>query len=130
MTRMTPDKGQARSIIEAATAEMRTTLSLEQTLEMAPLLLRSVYECFRSIGNALLMNEGIREMDHVPQIERVIKLPAQTPRPLLLLDNLRRLRHDINYRGHKPTQAELDEFMDFAHKCWKPVLEEAKKTVG
>jgi hypothetical protein len=58
------------------------------------------------------------------------ELPAATQRPIQALDNLRRLRHDINYQGYQPTPADLDDVISIKKACWKPVLEEVKRIIN
>ena len=125
-----PDPYEAKSMLSAAKQDMAYVLSLPVTAQGSQTILRSLYEDFRSVGNALLIAEGIEESDHVPMIKRVIALQVTTPRPIGVLENFRRLRHDVNYRGYVPTLADVQDFADFAKSCWKPVLEEAERIIN
>jgi hypothetical protein len=124
-----PDRRLALAMLEMAEVEMAYALGQERTEEAAMTLFRAIYESFRAVGNALLVNRGIESDDHVSQIDEVIALGIPTERPLVLLQEYRTTRHDLNYHGIKPTMAQFMDFMDFADRCWKPVLREAKKKV-
>ena len=54
-----PDKKNALSIINAAEREMKFTLSLKLTEESGSTIVRNIYECFRMIGDALLVLKGM-----------------------------------------------------------------------
>ncbi len=125
-----PDPFEAKSMLAAAKQDMAYVLSLPVAAEGSQTIIRSLYEDFRSVGNALLIAEGTEESDHVPMIKRVMMLQVKTPRPIGALDNFRRLRHDVNYRGYVPTLADVQDFVDFAKACWKPVIAEAERIVN
>ncbi|MCK5233583.1 MAG: hypothetical protein KAJ91_02085 [Candidatus Aenigmarchaeota archaeon] len=63
-----PDRKNALSIINAAEMEMSFTLSLKPTEESAPTIVRNIYECFRMLGDALLVVDGIESEDHLMPI--------------------------------------------------------------
>src|SRR3989338_5082819 len=100
-----PDRKNALSIIQAAERDMKFTLSIPPTEDAGPTIIRNVYECFRMLGDALLVSKGMESEDHIAPIKELINLKVQTKRPINLIDNLRRLRHNINYYGYKPNLA-------------------------
>lgn len=118
-----PDVKNAFSIIEAAARDMKFTLSLPATEESAATIARNIYESFRMLGDALLVAKGIRSEDHILPINELMQLRAKTARPLGLLDNLRRTRHNINYYGYKPSLPETKDIVNFAQSCFEPVKE-------
>lgn len=97
--------------------------------ESGSTIIRNIYECFRMLGDALLVAKGIEAEDHMVPIQELIKLKVQTSRPLQLIDNLRRLRHDINYRGYCPSQAEVKDAISLAQSCFQPVVRQAEERV-
>ncbi|HLD78989.1 MAG TPA: hypothetical protein VJA18_00340, partial [Candidatus Nanoarchaeia archaeon] len=119
-----PDKKNALSIVEAAKNDMEFTLSLKVTEASGSTIVRNIYECFRMLGDALLVAKGIESIDHVTQIKEVMDLKVLTLRPLGVLDNLRRLRHNINYNGYKPTIHEVKDAVEIANGCFEPILKE------
>ena len=117
-----PDKKNALSIIEAAKRDMEFTLSLKPTEESGSTIVRNIYECFRMLGDALLVVRGIESEDHIMPIKELLKIKAITTRSTNTIDNLRRLRHNINYYGYKPNLAEVEDAISIANSCFKPLL--------
>ncbi len=127
-----PDIKNALSIIEAAQRDMKYTLSLSLTEDSGATVIRNIYECFRMLGDALLVARGIESDDHVAPIKELMGLNLKTTRPVHLIDNLRRLRHNINYYGYKPALSEVREIVEIAKNLFEPifaaVLKKAKKS--
>lgn len=117
-----PDKKNALSIIEAAKRDMKFTLSMEPTEESGPTIVRNIYECFRMLGDALFVARGIESEDHVEPIKELLKLKVITNRPINLIDNLRRLRHNINYYGYKPDLIEVQDVISIAKSIFEPLF--------
>lgn len=117
-----PDKKNAISIAEAAKRDMDFTLLMKPSEEAGPTIVRNVYESFRMIGDALLVAKGIESEDHVTPIKELLKVDVITPRPINLIDNLRKLRHNINYYGYRPTLMEVKDAISIAESCFKPLL--------
>lgn len=117
-----PDKKNALSIIEVAKRDMDFTLSIKVTEESSPTIIRNIYECFRMLGDALLIAQGIESEDHITPIKELLKVKVVTTRPIQLIDNLRRLRHNINYYGYKPNLIEAKDVISIAESTFKPLL--------
>ena len=126
-----PDKKNALSIIEASKREMGFTLSLKPSEISGTTIVRNIYECFRMLGNALLVAKGIKSQDHIEPINALLQLKVNTSRPIYLIDNLRKLRHNINYYGYSPKLVEVEDVISLAKSCFEPlhdaVLKEVKK---
>jgi hypothetical protein len=121
-----PDVAKAKSLIHASENEIKYLDTLEPKIEAASTIIRGIYENFRRLGEAILLIQGW-EGDHEECINALIKLPVKTERPIQVLDNLRRLRHDINYQGYQPSKADLDDVLSIKKACWKSILEKIKK---
>lgn len=117
-----PDKKNALSIIEAAKRDMKFTLTINLSEEAGPTIVRNVYECFRMLGDALLVAKGVESKDHIEPIKELMKVKVETTRPIILIDNLRRLRHNINYYGYKPSLAEVEDVISIAKTVFEPLL--------
>ena len=124
-----PDKKNALSIVESSERDMKFTLSIEPTEVSGSTIVRNIYECFRMLGDALLVAKGIEAEDHITQIKELLKLKVATKRPINLIENLRRLRHNINYYGYKPTLIEVKDTISIAEECFKPLLNAVKKEI-
>ena len=117
-----PDKKNALSIIEAAKRDMDFTLSLEINEKSSSTIVRNIYECFRMLGDAILIAKGIESEDHVMPIKELLKVRVNTSRPINLIENLRRLRHNINYYGYKPNLDEVKDVISIAENCFEPLF--------
>ena len=124
-----PDKKNALSIIEASKKDMNFTLTLKPTEEAGATIVRNIYECFRMLGDALLVAKGITSQDHIAPIQELLKLNVNTSRPIYLIDNLRKLRHNINYYGYSPKLVEVEDIISLAKSCFEPLLEAVLKEV-
>jgi hypothetical protein len=125
-----PDKKNALSIVDSAEREMNFTLKLSVNDESAFNVIRNIYECFRMLGDALMISKGIVSQDHLSQIRELEKINVVTKRPLGLIDSLRKLRHGINYYGYTPTKAEAEDAVSIANACFFPLLREIKKVLS
>ena len=117
-----PDRKNALSIIDAAERDMKFTLSIDITEDSGSTIARNIYECFRMLGDAILVSKGIESKDHLAPIKEIISINVKTDRSLNLIDNLRRLRHNINYYGYTPTIYEVNDAISIANSIFKPLL--------
>ena len=124
-----PDKKNAISILEASERDMKYTNSLELSEQSGPTIVRNIYECFRMLGDSLLVAEGIESDNHITPVQELIKLKVHTQRPIYLIDNLRRLRHNINYYGYKPSLNEVEEVKAIAKSLFDPIKNEVLKKI-
>jgi len=125
-----PDKKDALSIIQSSKEEMEFTLSLEITEKSASTIVKNVYECFRKLGDALLVMKGIDSQDHITSIKELLKLNINTKRPLGNIENLRILRHNINYYGYRPGIEETNDVVDLAKTCFNPLFKEVENKIS
>ena len=122
-----PDKKNALSIINAAEKELKFTLKLPIADDSTFNIIRNIYECFRMLGDASLISKGIVSQDHIEQIKELETIKAQTGRPIKVIDNLRRIRHNINYYGYVPSKVEAEDAISIANSCFYPLFEKIKK---
>ncbi|MDP1695864.1 MAG: hypothetical protein Q8L29_03055 [archaeon] len=125
-----PDRKNAMSILEASSRQMRYTLTLESNDNSAFNIIRNIYECFRMLGDALLVSRGKLSEDHVEQIRVLENLRIQTERPIRLVDNLRKMRHNINYYGYNPKKIESDDAISLAKACFESLLKAVKEEIA
>ncbi|MBI2144230.1 hypothetical protein HYU17_03715 [Candidatus Woesearchaeota archaeon] len=124
-----PDKKNSMSILEASERDMKYTESLQLSEDSGPTIVRNIYECFRMLGDSLLASEGIEAEDHITPVKELMKLKINADRPVNLIDNLRRLRHNINYYGYKPSLDEVKEVKAVAKSLFEPVKNEVLKRI-
>ncbi len=124
-----PDKKNSESILVSAEKEMEFTLSISVNEMSASTIVRNIYECFRKLGDAILIARGIESRDHLEPLKELMKIPVKAKRPLGVLENLRQIRHNINYYGYAPKIDEVKDSIDIARVLFLPLLKEVKKTV-
>jgi|SRR3989338_2076615 len=124
-----PDMKNALSIVNAAKRDIKFTLSMEVTEEGGATIVRNIYECFRMLGDALLVAKGIESKDHIMPIKELLNLRVSTTRPINLIDNLRKSRHNINYYGYLPKLVEIEDAISIAKTCFEPLLNEVLKQI-
>ena len=124
-----PDRKDALSIISAAKRDMDYTLTLDANEQSGSTIIKNIYECFRMLGDALLVLEGIESTDHVMPINELLKLNVKTQRPIGAIGNLRILRHNINYYGYTPKISEISEVILIAKDCFNPLYENIKSKI-
>ena len=125
-----PDKKNALSIVDAAKREMAFTLKIKSSEESATTIIRNIYESFRMLGDAMLILKGIESKDHIRPIKELVKLNVNTKRPLGSIENLRQLRHNLNYYGYRPKLSELFDVIDVANACFEPLNKEILKQIN
>ena len=124
-----PDKERAKSLIQNAIRDMKYTLTLNISEESANTIVRNIYESFRMLGEAILLKKGIRPIDHINSINEILKLEIKTLKSLNILENLRRLRHNINYYGYKANIYDAKESISFAKNCFNGLLKKKNELI-
>lgn len=124
------DKKNAKSLVESSEREMKFTLSLPVSEESSSTIVRNIYECFRKLGDALLISKGRESRDHVQPLNEIIKLKVDSKRPLRVLENLRQMRRNVNYYGYSPKIAEVNDAIDIGKSLFNPLLKEVKKIIN
>ncbi|MBS3102580.1 hypothetical protein J4458_03965 [Candidatus Woesearchaeota archaeon] len=124
-----PDKKNALSLLSAAKKDIDFTLTLEVSERSGATIVRNIYESFRMLGESLLAAKGIESKDHIMPIKELLKVKVNTSRPVNIIDNLRKLRHNINYYGYIPKVIEVEDAVDTAKACFMPLLSAVNKEV-
>lgn len=124
-----PDKKNALSLVEASKKQIGFTLKLKPSEESGPTIVRNIYESFRMLGDALLISKGIKSEDHILPMRELLKVKVKTERPINLIDNLRRFRHNINYYGYHPSLSEVYDTLSIAKSCFNPLYKEVLKII-
>ncbi len=122
-----PDTKNALSIIESSKKTMDFTLTLNVNDASGMTIVRNIYECFRMLGDALLSMKGIKSEDHILPINELCTINIQSNRPISAVENLRRLRHNVNYYGYNPNLAEVEDAISLAKDCFYKAYEYIKK---
>ncbi len=124
-----PDHKDALSLVEAAKKEMKFTFSIEINEGSGATIGRNIYECFRMLGDALLTSRGKIIQDHAEQVKSLIELNVKASRSLGALENLRILRHSINYYGYRPNTEEVKDAVNLAKSLFEPIYAEVLRQI-
>ena len=124
-----PDTKNALSIIESSKRQMEFTFSIKISPESSETVIRNIYECYRMLGDALLVKKGIESQDHLEPLNELSKLKVSTSRPINIIETLRLLRHNINYYGYKPNIEEVEYAVNFAKDSYKDVYNQIVKMI-
>lgn len=111
-----PDKMKAKGFVLRAEKDMKVVLEMSRVKGSTNLIIRDIYECFRMLGEALLILKGIKSEGHILPINELIKFSETRGHNLRVLDSLRRLRHNINYYAYSATESEGEEVLHIANK--------------
>lgn len=125
-----PDKLKAQNILAAAELETRFIKTLTPSKEAASTIVRSIYEVFRMLGDALLLIRGKESFSydhHKEMINELFTLKVNSIRPIQILLNLKKLRNKVNYQGYIASTDEAKEALSILDSCFKPLSDEIKK---
>ncbi len=124
-----PDNKNSLSIIESAKKTMDYTLTLDVNEMSTITIARNIYECFRMLGEAILVSKGLSSQDHLLPIKEISQIQINSKRPIALVENLRRLRHNINYYGYNPSISEVNDAVSLAKECFYKAYEKIKQDI-
>ena len=79
------------------------------------------------LGDAILVLKGIESQDHLAPINELLNLNIKTVRSLRTIDNLRRMRHNINYYGYSPSKEEAEDAISIVNACFFTILKKIRK---
>jgi len=113
-------------LITTAKDDFNYTLNLNLTKNSTNTIVRNLYESFRMLGEALLLNKDIKTLDHIKQIDELIRLNMMDA-DLELLFDLQELRHNINHKGHKATINQAKDVLNFSRFYFEPVFIEVEE---
>ena len=123
MRQKKPDKNKSLSLIQAAKKDLEFTLTLPVSKDSTNTIIRNIYESFRMLGEALLVAKGIESDDHLLPIKELTSMKVKTTRPLGLIYNLRKLRHNINYQGYDSSLEEALDAKSLAETCFNQLYQ-------
>jgi uncharacterized protein (UPF0332 family) len=102
---------------------------MEISPESSETIIRNIYECYRMLGDALLIKKGIESQDHLEPLNELSRLKVSTARPIDIIETLRLLRHNVNYYGYKPKIEEVEYSVDFAKESYEIIYKEVLKEI-
>jgi hypothetical protein len=118
-----------KSMINSADVNARVTKKIQLNENTATLVFREIYESIRQLGDAKLWLLGYEPLNHEVSMEIIKESDIREKVKLNSLDRLKKIRHDINYRGFRASIEQAKEIIEFWDKCGFEILNQLKKEI-
>ncbi len=123
------DTEKIKSMINSAEVNAKVTKSIEINEDTATLIFREIYESIRQLGDVKLWILGYEPLNHEASMEIIKEFNIKDKVKLNSLDRLKKIRHDINYRGFRASINQAKEIIDFWDNCGQEILKILKKEI-
>ncbi len=123
------DLEQIKSMINSAEVNVKVTKEIKLNENAATLIFREIYESVRQLGDAKLWLLGYEPLNHEVSMEILKEFNIKDKVKLNSLDRLKKIRHDINYRGFRASISQAKEIIDFWDSCGIGILNLLKKEI-
>lgn len=121
------DLEKIKSMINSAEVNVKATQDIKINDNTATLVFREIYESIRQIGDAKLWLIGYEPQNHEVSMEILKEFDIKDKVKLNSLDRLKKIRHDINYRGFRASVGQAEEILEFWNKSGLEILRILKK---
>ncbi len=121
------DLEKIKSMINSAEVNAKVTQDIKINDNTATLVFREIYESIRQLGDAKLWLIGYEPQNHEVSMEILKESEIKDKVKLNSLDRLKKIRHDINYRGFRASIGQAEEILEFWNKCGVEILRVLKK---
>ncbi len=116
------DFEKVKSLITSSKENAEVTLSVPLNEKSATLIFREIYESIRQLGEAKWLLLGYEPQNHDITLDILKESEIREKVKLNHLDRYKNIRHDINYRGFKVSEAQTKEIMEFWNLCMKEII--------
>lgn len=123
------DSEKIKSMINSAEINAKVTRDIKINENTATLIFREIYESIRQLGDAKLWILGYEPLNHEVSIEILKEFDIKDKVKLNSLGRLKKIRHDINYRGFRASIQQAEEILEFWDKCCIEILNLLKKEI-
>ncbi len=124
------DVDKIKSMINSAEVNAKVTKEINLTENSATLIFREIYESIRQLGDAKLWYLGYEPLNHEVSMEILKEFNIKERVKLNSLDRLKKIRHDINYRGFRASVQQAEEILEFWDRCGVEILSILKKEIS
>ena len=124
------DLEKIKSMISSAEVNAKVTQDIKVNDNTATLVFREIYESIRQLGDAKLWLIGYEPQNHEVSMEILKEFNIKEKVKLNSLDRLKKIRHDINYRGFRSSIEQTKEILEFWNKCGIEILGLLKKELN
>lgn len=123
------DMEKIKSMISSSEINSIVTKEIKLNENTATLIFREIYESIRQLGDAKLWLLGYEPLNHEASIEILKEFDIKNKVKLNSLDRIKKIRHDINYRGFRSSVEQAREILEFWDKCGIEILNLLKKEI-
>ncbi|MFA5856246.1 MAG: hypothetical protein WC867_02740 [Candidatus Pacearchaeota archaeon] len=123
------DMEKIESMIGSAEVNAKVTQEIKINENTATLIFREIYESIRQLGDAKLWIIGFEPQNHEVSLEILKEFDIKEKVKLNSLDRIKKIRHDINYRGFRASIEQAKEILEFWDKCGIEILGLLKKEI-
>ena len=124
------DLEKIKSMISSSEINAKVTKEIKLNDNTATLIFREIYESVRQLGDAKLWINGYEPLNHEVSMEILKEFNIKDKVKLNSLDRLKKIRHDINYRGFRATISQAKEILDFWDSYGIEILNILKKEIS
>ena len=123
------DSEKIKSMVNSAQINLKVVKDIKINEHTATLIFREVYESIRQLGDAKLWALGYEPLNHDVSMEVLKEYNIKERVKLNSLDRIKKIRHDINYRGFRASIEQAREIIEFWDKCCVDIVGILKKEV-
>lgn len=124
------DLERIKSMINSSEINLIVTKEIKLNENTATLIFREIYESIRQLGDARLWLLGYEPLNHEASIEILKEFDIKNKIKLNSLDRIKKIRHDINYRGFRASIEQAKEILEFWDICGIDILRLLKKEIN
>lgn len=123
------DLEKIKSMINSAEINVEVAKSIKINNNTSTLVFREIYESIRQLGDAKLWLIGYEPQNHEVSMEILKEFNIKDKVKLNSLDRIKKIRHDINYRGFRTSIEQAEEIIEFWNKCGVEILIKLKEEI-
>jgi len=124
------DNEKIMSMIHSAEVNVKVTKNISINEDTATLIFRETYESIRQLGDARWWLWGYEPQNHEISMEALKDFDIKEKVKLNSLTRIKKIRHDINYRGFRASIAQAKEILEFWDLCGREILDMLKKEMN
>ncbi len=118
----TAEPAKIRSLLDSIERNSKVALAIPLNGDTATVIFRELYESIRQLGDAAWWQRGYEPRNHDVYMELLREMPVKNQAALRQLPRYKAIRHDINYRGFRASEAQAGEIVEFWNTNGKELL--------
>ncbi|PIN92988.1 hypothetical protein COU61_01110 [Candidatus Pacearchaeota archaeon CG10_big_fil_rev_8_21_14_0_10_35_13] len=118
-----------KAMIERLTNNSEFITKLPVRAESSDIIFREIYESIRQLGDAKWWLLGYEPRTHDVSLDILKELEIKNKVKLNNLDRIKKIRHDLNYRGIGTIVEQAKEILELWNDCGKEILSNLLKEI-